>query len=185
VAQGPVEPLEKFENDPHTRKFFNLWRLTQLGIDDNGGKRQGGSGLVVVGDQDIQTVLEGVVDLFMGLDPAVHGHHKGGVFLYCPLDALEGDAIALFKTVWNIGDDPCCAQFLEVTIEQGQGGDPVYIVIPVDEDGFPALNGLGQPLDGYFQSRDLEGVGQVFIGGMEKGMGVVGRDAPAGKDLTD
>ena len=53
--------------------------------------------------------------------------------------------------------------------QQGGGGDAVHVVIPEDDEGFVALAGLQEALDGGVHVGEQERVGQLLEPGLEEG----------------
>ena len=53
--------------------------------------------------------------------------------------------------------------------QQGGGGDAVHVVIAEDDEGFVALAGLEEALDGGRHVRQQERVGQLLEPGLEEG----------------
>ena len=136
---------------------------------------------VVVGDDQVHAQLPGIVGLVQGGDAAVHRDDEPH-----PLAGLGGhglvvQAIALLQPPGDIGPH-VGPQALQKLGQQAGGGDAVHVIVAVDGDGLPILNGPPHPGNSPVHVPHEHGVQQGFgLGGEEPPGGLRVRHAPGGQ----
>jgi hypothetical protein len=123
---------------------------------------------MVVQNDNVNPSLAQVSDGCNRVRAAVHGEKQGGGELrQAILHAVLAEAVAFIHTMRQVGMD-LPAEGAEHFEQQGGGGDPVHVVITKDDEGFVALAGLEQALDGGRHIRQQEGISQLLEPGLKE-----------------
>ena len=130
-----------------------------MGIDQGGGRRRRRRELVMVQHDDVHTTLAEPGDRGDSGRAAIHREQqRDGEFSEAILDPVLTEAIAFIHTMGQVivGFPAEGAEHFE---QQGSGRNAVNIVIAEDDEGFIALAGLEQALDGHSHVGQQERVG--------------------------
>ena len=122
---------------------------------------------VVVGDDQVHPQLPGIVGLVQGGDATVHRDNKPHPLAGLGGHGLPVQAIALLQPPGDIGlhIGPQVQQKLG---QQAGGGDAVHVIVAVDGDGLPVVDGPPHPGSSFVHVPHEHGVQQrLGLGGEE------------------
>ena len=133
------------EHHAHPGHGLALERAAGLvGVDDGVGRRQGGAGQVVVGDEHLQAQGLGLGHAFHAGNAVVHGdEHIGPAFLHAAGDGW-GEAVAVGHAVGHQVVHVFCAQQAQAAHAHGAGGGAVAVVVGHDDEAQVLRHGVGQ-----------------------------------------
>ena len=129
-----------------------------------------GAGLVVIGDDAIDTHLAGGSDFIDRGDTAIDRDQKIDLPFFGFLKAVLGDAVALDKTIGKIVRYRG-AKAVQDEEHQSRAGDAIDIVIAVDHDLFVGLEGLNDTIDRDIHLGHHEGIEEIGKIGIEEFIG--------------
>ena len=174
------EPVAYLERDAHAREHPDVVRATaELGVDHRAGFRDAfGGRLVVVGDDDVDAEPRGLAHRLDGRRPAVHRDDEiRVVVLHAPVERIHAEPVPILQPVRQERrrDRAEPAEHLD---HEGGGGDPVHVVVAVDEDGAPLLDVRPNHVHGLLHPGQHERVGHVGEPRLQEGVdGLVARQA--------
>ena len=173
-GSGSGEELEVFE--------FGI----DLRVDDRDGVRQLLSGLVMVGDDDVDAAAHGLVDGVAAGDAAVDGdeHAGGSEGVERLLERFRREAVPVVEPVRNERVD-ICAVLPQDEGEQSAGGNAVSVVVAVDQNGFFVGDGVPQPFGGILNTGEPVRVAEVGETRIQKILDFLFLDASCGKEEGD
>ena len=150
LAQLGAQGQQHVEHDADAGQVFAGEGAAGLvGVDDDGGGRQGGAGQVVVGDEHLQAGVQRGLHAFDAGDAVVHGEQQVGVALGHALCDGGGEAVAVGDAVGHEVVQVLCAQHAQPAQGGGAGGGAVAVVVGNDADALLALDGVGQQAGGF------------------------------------
>src|SRR5215467_7550292 len=94
----------------------------------------------MVGDDDVEPALPRLGDLGDGGDAAVDGENESAAVVCEPGERLTADAVTLVEAAREVPGD-VGTELAQEQDGEGGGGDPVDVVVAVDADPAPLLDG--------------------------------------------
>ena len=131
---------------------------------------------MVIADDEVDAERAGVGYLLDGLGARVYGDDELDACLSGLSDPGRGDAVALIIAVGDM-----VAQLVggtvstEIAVEQRHGRGAVDIVVAVDEDLVPTLQGEAEACHGGLHVLHEEGIVQLLETRMEEALGLLHR----------
>ena len=138
--------------------------IPAVGIHHGNGAGQLVLTLVVVGDDEIDSLIPAEQGLPVGGDAAVHGDNQGDALGFQGRNGLFVEAVALLDSAGDIVGD-AAALTAEKFRQQAGGGDAVHVVVAEHSDPFTPLQGQAQPVSGRLHIPHGQRVGQRLRGG--------------------
>ena len=177
------EGVREFERSARAGEHLQILEFRiDLGIDDRQSLRQFCAGLMVVGDDDIDSPGNCVIDGIAAGNAAIDRDEDSAVAvgIECLLKGFGGKAVSIVKSV---GDERMhdCAVLTENQRQQCACGDPVSIVISVNEDRFATCNGVPQTLRSLPDARETVGIAQLREAGRKKILDLIFTDSAGGE----
>ena len=175
--------VRKLECGPCAGEHLKIFEFRiHLGIDDRESLRQFRTGLVVVGDDHIDSARDGVIDRIAAGDSAIDGHEHpaASVGIEGFLQRLRRETVPVIEAMRDKRMHDC-AVLAEHQGEQSAGGDAVGIVIPVNEDWFTTGDRVPQTLRGLPDSREAVGIAQLREAGRQKILNLIFTDSASGE----
>jgi len=146
-------------------------------VDDGVGGGEivdGGWGVVVIGDDEVDAGLSGGEGGLDGGDAAVDGDDDFGALGGERAEGVGVEAVAFVESVWDVGGDVGVRdEVIEGVEEDGGGGDAVNVVVAVDDDGLALASGVEEACGGAVHVGHGGGVVEVEEGGLEEVLGDV------------
>ena len=167
-ARGATDGDHQLQHDAHARQLLERVRaVAPLRIQDRVGVGQHPERLVVIGHDDVDAVLLGEPDLLGRRDPAIRGDDEPRPAPFRHVHAPCREAVSVPNAVGDeIRDLP--AQAHEGRGQEGRGGDPVHVVIAVDQDGLALVDRLPDPRRGAVHVAHGEGVQEPIQAGFKE-----------------
>lgn len=130
-----------------------------LGVDQRGAGGSAGFWFVVVDNDEIHAARGEPGGFLVRAGAAVEGDDKGG--LAFGKDAVESVAAESVTFRFAQREEPAGfeSERGEEAVEDGQRGDPVDVVVAVEDDIFAAFDGLREAAGGLFQSGRSQRIG--------------------------
>jgi hypothetical protein len=124
--------------------------------------------LVVIENNDIGSALSYNGDLTRGVGPAVHGNKKlGRVFLETAVNSRWTQPISFLGAKWKKAvhsrATPC-----EYALKKRKRGNPVHIIVTIEDDSFAGLDGATDTADGWLHLRQKKGIFELAKARLEK-----------------
>ncbi len=163
----PEQCLDQLQGHPCSGQFFKRVRaIRPLRVDDGQRGRQPGRHLVVIGDDEIGAPVVFCPGDHLGpADPAIDGDDQGKALRVRPFHRLQMQAVPFVQPVGDVKIH-CCPQLGEGLNQQHRAGNAVRIVIPVNQNFFPALNGqqnaLHRPVH-VLEKKGIRKAGQIAV----------------------
>ncbi len=168
-----AECLHQLQGNPDAREVLvRIAAIVPLRIDDRDGGWKRRTGLVMVGDDQIDAQLTSPDGRLHPANPAVHRDAQLHAVLVQPIDRGWLQAIAVAQAVGNEVTNVSAEQ-LECAAKNDCGGDAVDVVVAVDGDALVIRQRLADARDRFRQSGEPRGRVQVIQGGLEKARGIV------------
>ena len=183
---GPVRSRRRhgqLQGHPHAgQPLEGVGTVGAVGVHHRRSLRDGLLALMVVGDDHVNPQLPGKLHLPGGGDAAVHRDDQRDPLPGQVEDRLLIEAVALLQPVGDVGAHPP-PQPGEAVGEQTGGRNAVHVVVPIDRNGLPPLQGPGDPEDRPVHVLEQHGVQQRLFPGGEQLPGLLRLcHAPGGQD---
>ena len=138
--------MRELESGTGTGKQLQVFKFgINFRVDDRQSFRQFASGFVVVGNDDVKTHFDRVLHRFAAGDTAVDSdqHAAFAEHFQRLFQRFRSESVTVIKTVRDERIDHG-AVLTEYQCQKCAGGDPVSIVVAVNEDRFPVGDRLPQ-----------------------------------------
>jgi hypothetical protein len=162
--------LNQFERDADTSQILiRIIAATLIWIQDSKRRRHTFTFIwqVVVGDDDVKSIVPGPVEWSVGTDAAVHAD---GQFVTLDNGFFQSrllDAVSFSKTMRHMKS--CArAQQVEGPQEQRSAGRAVHVVISIDQYWFSVVHSAEQTLDRLSQTKHQIWVVKLIEGRLEE-----------------
>jgi len=161
------EGVAQFEDDAGAAEVVEV--IAEFRIDEgHGGRRLPEMTLVMVEHDHVDASIAEGANLFGRRGAAVHRQDQGGrMFGEAALDSLVIETVSVIDPVGEKGVR-FQAESPQETVEQGQGGHAIDVVVSVEHHGFLPVDGLEDALHGRLHLRQQEGIGEILEPGMEE-----------------
>ena len=162
-----------------------IGRVWEAGVHEHVGRGQGGGEVMVVGDDQLQPEVAGMLRLRDRRDPAVDRDHEAHALRRQRRERLGVEAVALFLPARHVPRG-LGVERLQAADEDRGGAHAVGIVVAVDRDLPAGLGGSQDPLGGLGHAGEGFGVAEVGERAVEKRLdgGGIG-DAPGHEQASD
>ena len=143
-------PLSRHRHSQHqghshsSQSFKGIGTVRPVGVHHRGGRGQFLLAGMVIGDDHINAQFTGQFCFFHGGDAAVHCDNQRNPLSRQMDHRLRVQAVPLPKPAGNIGDHMSPPGGEELG-EQTGGGDPIHIIVPIDGNELPPLQGQPHP----------------------------------------
>ena len=172
VRPVPAQGHHQLQGHPHAGQVLEgIGAVLPVGVHHCHGLGQALLALVVVGDDHVHPQGGCVGRLLHGGDAAVHGDDQGDSPLRQGPDRGRIHPVALVQPVGDVILHPG-PPGAEVVGQQAGGGDPVHVIVPVDGDLLPGLQGPLHPGHRSVHVLHEEGVPELIRAAGQKGPGL-------------
>ncbi len=168
---GEKESFGELEGNTCTAEVLIGVRAAGLiGIDDSDGGRDFGFGEVMVRDDDVDAEGAGMLDDGTGADSGIDTDDEGDAAGLGFGDDFGAHAVAFAEAVGHV-EFALAAGDLDGFGEEDDRHGAVDVVVAVEEDLFPILDGEGEAGDGAGEAEQLGAGVELAEVGMEEGLG--------------
>ena len=182
LAGAAAQRPGKFERDGRSAQIAERIAMAgQTRMDDGRGAGEFRTGLVMIGDDELDTQLLGGERFACAGDAAVDGNDERGAGILELRERFVADAVSVVEPAGQVIAD-IAAEQLEAAIDERGGGHAVGVVIAVDDDAAAGFDCAKNAIDRLRNARQLVGIAQAAEPRIEKTAGLIGVGDAAGQE---